>query len=484
MEKLYSDGKRYYTLNNYLHQMFGCKVFKVSLNAGFTCPNIDGKVGYGGCIYCKGGSGLNGGNPNDDLVSQFNYVKNIISKKWPNSKYIAYFQAHTNTYAPLSVLRKNYEEVLNLPDVVGISIATRCDSISDEVLDYLEELNKKTFLIVELGLQSSNEETAKLINRCHDLECFDKMVYRLKKRKIRVVVHIINGLPYETKEMMLDTVRHLNKLKIDGIKIHMLNIVCGTEIARMYEKNKFKTLSKEEYVNITCDQLEILNENIVVHRLTSDPNKDELIEPTWLVKKFGVLNDIDKCLKRRHTYQGFNSSILNKFRQILDLGVKENDIVIDATVGNGKDTLYLANLVKNGFVFGFDIQKIAINNTNKLLKEHGVSNFKLFNVSHDMIDSVLDNYRGKVSTIIYNLGYLPNGDKSITTKCDTTIKSIYKSIKLLNNKGFILVVVYPHEEGIKEGELIRKLKIDNYKICVYHNTDNINAPYLLEIKKV
>lgn len=479
---LYNDNKRYYTLNNYLQTKFGCKVFKVSLNAGFTCPNIDGKVGYGGCIYCKNGSKSYGSDIND-LVAQFNEVKDKVSKKWPNSKYIAYFQANTNTYASVDVLREKYEAVLSLPDVVGISIATRSDSISEDVLPYLEELNKRTFLIVELGLQSSNEKTGMLINRCHDLKCFDDMVIKLKKRGINVVVHIINGLPYETRDDMLETVRHLNGLNIDGIKIHMLNIVRGTKIAKMYEEEKFKTLSKEEYVNITCDQLEILNSNVVVHRLTSDPDKDELIEPMWLVKKFGVLNDIDKCLKKRHTYQGFNSNILNKFRQILDLGVKQNDIVVDATVGNGNDTLYLANLVKNGFVFGFDVQGCAIDRTLKLLKENDVSNYRLYNTSHENIDKVLCDYKGKISSIVYNLGYLPNGDKSITTRCDSTIKSICNGIKLINNKGFILIVVYPHAEGIKEGMALRNLKIDGYKVIEYHNTDKVDSPYMVEIKK-
>ena len=483
MDKLYSDGKRYYTLNNFLQNKFGCKVFKVSLNAGFTCPNIDGKVGYGGCIYCKNGSGEYGGNPKDDLVTQFNFLKDKIAKKWPNSKYIAYFQANTNTYAPLEVLKEKYETVLNLEKVVGISIATRSDSITLEVLDYLDQLNKKTFLMVELGLQTIHEKTANLINRCHDLASFLEMVKKLKERKIYVVAHIINGLPYETKEMMIDTVKYLNKLKIDGIKIHMLNIVKGTKIAQMYEKEKFKILTKDEYVSIVCDQLECLEENITIHRLTSDPNKDELIEPDWLVKKFGVLNDIDKGLKKRHTYQGFNKSILNKFRQILDLGIKENDLVIDATIGNGNDTLYLANLVKKGMVFGFDIQDKAIVNTNQLLKDNNIFNYKLFKKSHEFIDEVLKNYQGKISSIVYNLGYLPNSDKTIKTTWQSTVKSVINGIKLLNNKGFILIVVYPHEEGILESRHLNALKIDGYDINKYYNTENKKAPYLIEIKK-
>lgn len=310
MFKYTLDNKRYQTLNYFYKQKFGCKVCKISLNAGFSCPNIDGTVGYGGCIYCsKSGSAEYAGNIHDDLITQFNNIKNIIDKKWQNTKYIAYFQAHTNTYASLDVLKQKYESVLNIDNVIGISIATRCDAISNEVLDYLTDLNKRTFLTVELGLQTIHEKTSILINRCHTLECFEDMVYKLKKRNINVVAHIINGLPYETKEMMLDTVKYLNKLKIDGIKIHMLNIVKDTALADMYKNEKFKLLKKEEYVDIVCDQIELLDPNIIIHRITSDPKKEDLIEPDWLVKKFNVLNDIDKELKKRNTYQGSKQSL-------------------------------------------------------------------------------------------------------------------------------------------------------------------------------
>lgn len=305
MFKYTLDNKRYHTLNYHLKNKFGGKVFKVSLNGGFSCPNIDGTVGYGGCIYCsKSGSGEFGGNVEDDLVTQFNKIKMVMERKWPEGKYIAYFQARTNTYAKVEVLREKYESVLNLPNVVGLFIATRCDAISDEVLDYLEELNKRTYLVIELGLQSIHEETSKLINRCHSLEQFDCMVKKLKERNIEVVVHIINGLPYENKEMMLDTVRHLNKLGIDGIKIHMLNIVKDTPLEELYYKEKFHVLTKEEYIDIVISQLEILDPSIVIHRITSDPDPDTLVEPKWLVKKFWVLNDIDKEMVKRDTYQG------------------------------------------------------------------------------------------------------------------------------------------------------------------------------------
>ena len=302
----YSDSnKRYYTLDYFYKHKFNSKVFKVSLNAGFTCPNKDGKVGTGGCIYCsKTGSGEYGGDKTKDLVTQFNEVKNMMLNKWPNAKYIGYFQANTNTYASVEELKEKYETILKLDNVVGLNIATRCDAISDECLDYLEELNKKTYLTIELGLQTIHEKTSILINRCHTLECFTDMVKELRKRNIDVVVHIINGLPYETKEMMIETVKFLSKLDIQGIKIHALSILKDTRLEELYNKTHFKTLSREEYIEIVCDQLEYLREDIVVHRITGDPKVEDLVEPNWLIKKVTILNDIDKEMKRRDSYQG------------------------------------------------------------------------------------------------------------------------------------------------------------------------------------
>lgn len=302
----YSDSnKRYHTLDYFYKNKFKSKVFKVSLNGGFTCPNKDGKVGIRGCIYCsRTGSGEFAGNIKDNLLKQFDDVKEMMSKKWPNSKYIAYFQANTNTYAPLDVLKEKYETVYKLPNVVGLSIATRPDSIEDDVYDYLEKLSKETYLTVELGLQSIHEKTNKIINRCHSLECFNKAVKELRKRNINVVVHIINGLPYETKEMMIDTVKYLNNLDIQGIKIHMLHILKNTDLYDMYQKEKFHVLSRDEYVSIVCEQLRYLREEIVINRITGDPKEDDLVEPTWLIKKFGVLNEIDKYMAKYDIYQG------------------------------------------------------------------------------------------------------------------------------------------------------------------------------------
>ena len=302
----YSDSnKRYYTLDYFYKHKFNSKVFKVSLNAGFTCPNKDGKVGTGGCIYCsKSGSGEYAGDIKKDLVTQFNEVKDMMLKKWPKAKYIGYFQANTNTYAPVEKLKEKYETILNLDNVVGLNIATRPDSITDECLDYLEELSKKTYLTIELGLQTIHEKTSILINRCHTLDCFTEMVNELRKRNINVVVHIINGLPYETKEMMIETVKFLSDLDIQGIKIHMLSILKDTELANLYKKEKFKLITRDEYIDIVCDQLEYLREDIVVNRITGDPKISDLIEPDWLIKKVTILNDIDKEMKKRNSYQG------------------------------------------------------------------------------------------------------------------------------------------------------------------------------------
>lgn len=303
--KYSNTNKRYHTLDYYYKQKFNSKVFKVSLNAGFSCPNIDGTVGYGGCIYCsKSGSGEFAGNKEDSLRKQFIEIKNMMLKKWPNAKYIGYFQARTNTYASVKTLKKLYETVLSFDNVIGLNIATRPDAISEECLNYLSELNKKTYLTIELGLQTTNENTSKLINRCHSLTCFENMVKKLRDNNIDVVVHIINGLPYETKEDMLNTIKYLNSLDIQGIKIHMLSILKDTPLEKLYQSKQFPILTKEEYIDIVVSQLELLKPEIVINRITGDPKLDDLVEPNWLTKKFCVLNDIDKEMVKRNTYQG------------------------------------------------------------------------------------------------------------------------------------------------------------------------------------
>ena len=299
--KYSNSNKRYHTLDYHYKKLFNEKIIKVSLNAGFSCPHLKS----GGCIYCsKIGSGEYAGDIKDGLVTQFNKVKKVMNKKWPTGKYIGYFQARTNTYAPLNVLKEKYETILKIDNVIGLAIATRPDSITDECLEYLSELNKRTYLTIELGLQTIHEKTAKLINRGHDLKCFTKMVKKLREKNIDVVVHIINGLPFETKEMMIETVKYLNDLDIQGIKIHMLQILKDTKLEKLYQEAPFKLLTKEEYIEIVCEQLQYLNAEIVIHRLPGDPKPEDLIAPNWVIKKIDVLNGIDKYMAKNDIIQG------------------------------------------------------------------------------------------------------------------------------------------------------------------------------------
>lgn len=294
------DNKRYHTLNYFFKKKFGQKVFKVPLDINSTCPNQYN----GGCIYCSNKSVAGISDNTLDILEQFEKGRKIMEQKWPDSLYIPYFQSGTNTYNDKNLVKGYIDKLLLLPKVIGIDIATRPDCLSDEWLDYLEELNKKTFLIVELGLQSSNNNTLNFINRGHDKEIFKKAVEKLHERNIFVVAHIINGLPYEEKEDMINTIKFVNDLKIDGIKIHMLYIAKNTPLASYYENNKFHILTREEYIDIVCDQLRLLNPDVVVMRITGDPELNELVAPEWLIKKFMVLNGIDQEMAKRNIYQG------------------------------------------------------------------------------------------------------------------------------------------------------------------------------------
>lgn len=301
----FDDNKRYHTWNYYLRNTFGEKVFKVSLNGGFTCPNLDGKVSRGGCTYCSNsGSGDFAGNPASPLSEQFNEIKAMMHKKWPNAKYIGYFQAFTNTYAPVDVLKEKYETILALDDVIGLSISTRPDCLEDDVVEYLGELNKRTNLWVELGLQTIHDSTSKLINRGHDYDEFLKGLEKLKAKNIKVIVHIINGLPGEDYNMMMETAKAVANMGVDGIKIHLLHVIKDTPMEKMLQKGMLTLMSQEEYINLVCDQLEILPETMIVHRLTGDGKRDELVGPLWSLKKWEVLNAIDDELKKRNSYQG------------------------------------------------------------------------------------------------------------------------------------------------------------------------------------
>lgn len=297
--------KRYHTWNHHLRQVHGQKIFKVALDGGFTCPNRDGKVTTGGCTFCSArGSGDFAGNRRDDLVKQFQDVKVKMHEKWPDAKYIGYFQAFSNTYAPVDELRQMFEVILQQDGVVGLSIATRPDCLPDDVVEYLAELNQRTYLWVELGLQTMHEETSTLINRGHDLACFLEGVNKLRKHGIRTCVHIIHGLPGETEEMMLQTVEACAHMDIQGIKIHLLHLLKNTPMVKQFEQGLVQFLDRDQYIKLVVDSLEILPPDVTIHRITGDGPPDLLIGPMWSMKKWEVLNEIDAELARRQTWQG------------------------------------------------------------------------------------------------------------------------------------------------------------------------------------
>lgn len=299
-------GKRYNAQSSYLKRRFGKKTVKISLNGNFTCPNIDGAKGTGGCTYCSAaGSGDFAGKPYQTIAEQFEYGKRLILDKWGDDLlFIPYFQANTNTYAPLSKLKTLFEEALLQENTVGLAVSTRPDCISEEAADYLRELSERTYLTVELGLQTVHDRTAELINRCHSYEDFLLGFGRLKARGINVCVHIINGLPGESREMMLETARAVGSLGVQGIKIHLLHILKGTKLAEQYLRGEFSAMGMEDYIETVCDQIELLPKSVLVERLTGDGAGDSLIAPLWSRDKRAVLNGIHKELRRRDSVQG------------------------------------------------------------------------------------------------------------------------------------------------------------------------------------
>lgn len=299
-------GKRYNARSAYLKKRFGKKTVKISLNGGFTCPNRDGTKGRGGCSYCSAkGSGDFGGDPAESISRQFEDVRSRLEKKWGTDLfYIPYFQANTGTYAPLERLKALYGEALAQENAVGLAVSTRPDCISDETADYLGRLSERTYLTVELGLQTVHDKTAARLNRCHTYKDFLNGYRLLRSRGVNVCVHIINGLPGETPKMMLETAQALAELDIHGIKIHLLHIIRGTALAEQYERGEFSVLEPEDYVEIVCDQLEILPPSVVIERLTGDGDKSTLIAPLKSTDKKAILNGIDKELRRRGTVQG------------------------------------------------------------------------------------------------------------------------------------------------------------------------------------
>lgn len=297
----FTEEKHYNTLNNYYRRRYGKKVFKVSLNAGFSCPNKKS----GGCTFCLDGSGEFAGDINSSLEKQFQEVKNKLLVKWPDALYIVYFQANTNTYASLAKLKETFEPTLDFdPKIVGINISTRPDCLDIEKINYLSELAKKTDLVLEIGLQSTNDKTLKRINRGHNYQCFLNTLNLLNAKGIKVVVHIINGLPNETTSDMIKTVQDLAKLNIFGLKIHMLHIMKGTKMAQEYKQDPWHILSLEEYVKVTVKQLEYLSDQVIINRLTGDAPRKALITPKWTLKKFVVLNEIDKYMRKNKLFQG------------------------------------------------------------------------------------------------------------------------------------------------------------------------------------
>ncbi len=300
-----NERKRYNRFSDKMKEIYGKRVIKISLNGGFTCPNIDGKKGFGGCIYCsKKGSGDFAGDVKDSILKQFNAVKDKMSEKWSNGLYLPYFQAFTNTYAPTEELKKIYDSVLYLDDVIGIAIATRSDCIEDDLIDYLESISKTKELWIELGIQSIHEKTVSKLNRQETLFEIEETIKRLRAKDINICVHIINGLFDETKTDMIETIKYINTLNIQCIKIHMLHVLKDTPLAKIYQRGEFKLLTKEEYIDIITDQIAHLDPKILIQRITGDANRDELIAPNWIIKKFEVLNGIDWEMERKNIFQG------------------------------------------------------------------------------------------------------------------------------------------------------------------------------------
>jgi radical SAM protein (TIGR01212 family) len=290
---LWAD-KRFHTWNYEMRQQFNSKVFKVMLDAGFTCPNRDGSIAAGGCTFCSArGSGDFAGSRRYDLVTQFNKIRDLQHKKWPEASYIGYFQAYTNTYAPVAELREYYELILAQPGVVGLSIATRPDCLPDDVVEYLAELNERTYLWVEMGLQT-----------IHDTQCFLDGVAKLRKHNIRTCAHIIYGLPGETNEMMLETGKAVGAMDVQGIKIHLLHLMKKTPMVKQYDAGLLQFLEMDQYVKLVIDTLELLPPQMIIHRLTGDAPRDLLIGPMWSQKKWEVLNALDDELKARDSWQG------------------------------------------------------------------------------------------------------------------------------------------------------------------------------------
>lgn len=310
VEKIIMDfshwgGKRYNPFNHHLKSSFGCKVYRVSIDAGFTCPNRDGTVATVGCIYCsERGAASIGAERQLSITEQIKAGMDVMREKNRAEKFIAYFQSFTNTYEDPKLLKRLYDEALSVDDVVGLAVSTRPDCLTDEILDLLETYHDKTYLWVELGMQTAHDKSLELINRGHDYAAFLEAYSELIERGLRVCLHAIIGLPGETNGDMMETADALGELKPDGVKLHLMHALKGTELARMYERGEWEPLGMDEYIGIVADFLERLSPDTLIHRLTGDPLRGHLVAPEWSIKKWEVLNGIDREMERRGSWQG------------------------------------------------------------------------------------------------------------------------------------------------------------------------------------
>lgn len=294
----------YNSANSFFKEKFGTKIIKIPIDGGFTCPNRDGTLSSRGCIFCdEKGSGSIFLNRNYGIEEQFEYAKTILNKKWKSGKYMIYFQSFTNTYGDIEYLKDLFNRAILLPEVVAISIATRPDCLDNKIVEFLGELNKKVYVCVELGFQTSKRESIELINRCYENNVFEEAVQRLNNYNIDVICHVIFGLPNETKEDMLNTIRYITSFNISGIKLQLLHIIKNTDLHKLYINKPFNVLSLDEYVNIIVSAIEILPPNIIIHRITGDGDRESLVEPRWSLNKKKVLNSINQELKKQESYQ-------------------------------------------------------------------------------------------------------------------------------------------------------------------------------------
>ena len=298
-------NKRYNDLNTYLRSIFGCRVQKITVDAGFSCPNRDGTISTGGCIYCNdSGSGTGAFARGASITDQIIKGKKALFKRYKAKKFIAYFQAFSNTYAPIDKLKRFYEEALAVKDIVGLSIGTRPDCVNEQIPEMLQSYVKNHLIWIEYGLQSIHDDSLAFINRGHNFQCFKRAIAMTKNRGIKICVHVILGLPYEKKEHMLETAKAIANMEIDGIKIHLLYVIKGTELEKIFQQGKYRCLGQSEYVDLVCDFLELLPEDMVIHRLTGDPHPKELVAPEWSIKKTETLALIEETMKKRDSGQG------------------------------------------------------------------------------------------------------------------------------------------------------------------------------------